>query len=68
MWVVDILTGMQTKTTSANVGFDGNWLSIFNWFRLKGGKHMLVSSETRKVEWKHRSCSSRCVNQTNDLH
>ena len=29
MWVVDILTGMQTKITSVNVGFDGNWLSVF---------------------------------------
>jgi hypothetical protein len=24
MWVVDILTSMQTKITSVNVGFDGN--------------------------------------------
>ena len=24
MWVVDILTGMQTKITSVNIRFDGN--------------------------------------------
>jgi hypothetical protein len=24
MWVVDVLTGMQTKITSVNVGSDGN--------------------------------------------
>jgi hypothetical protein len=24
MWVVDVLTGMQTKITSVNIGFDGN--------------------------------------------
>ena len=29
MWVVDILTGMQTKIASVNVRFDRNWLSVF---------------------------------------
>ncbi len=24
MWVVDVLTGMKTKITSVNIGFDGN--------------------------------------------
>ena len=67
MWVVDVLTGMKTKITSVNVGFDGNWLSIFIRFGPKGRKHMLVSPETQKVKWKHRSCSSRCVNRTKDL-
>jgi hypothetical protein len=28
-WVVDILTGMQSKIISVNVGFDGNWLRVF---------------------------------------
>ena len=56
MWVVDILTGMQTKITSVNVGFDGNWLSIFIRLGLKVRKHMLISTETRKVKWRHRSC------------
>ncbi len=46
MWVVDILTGMQTKITSVNVGFDGNWLSVFIRLRPKGRKHMLISTET----------------------
>ena len=58
MWVVDILSGMQTKITSVNVGFDGNWLSIFIRLGLKGRKHMLISTETRKVKWRHRSCLS----------
>ena len=66
MLVVNVLTGMQTKITSVNVGFDGNWLSIFIRFGPKGRKHMLISSETRKAKWKHRSCLSRFVNQTND--
>ena len=61
MWVVDILTGMQTKTTSANVGFDGHWLSVFIRLGPKGRKHMLISTETRKVKWRHCSCLSRCV-------
>jgi hypothetical protein len=67
MWVVDILTGMQTKITSVNAGFEGNWLSVFIRLRPKGRKHMLISMETRKVKWRHRSCLSRYVNQTNDL-
>jgi hypothetical protein len=58
MWVVDILTGMQTKITSVNVGFDGNWLSIFIRLGPKGRKHMLISTETRKVKWRRRSCLS----------
>ncbi len=49
MWVVDILTDMQTKITSVNVGFDGNWLSVFIRLRPKGRKYMLISTETRKV-------------------
>ena len=50
MWVVDILTSMQTKITSVNVGFDGNWLSIFSRIGPKGRKHMLISTETREVK------------------
>ena len=42
MWVVDILTGMQTKITSVNVGFDGNWLSFFIRLGPKCRKHMLI--------------------------
>ena len=49
MLVVNVLTGMQTKITSVNIGFDGNWLSIFIRFGPKGRKHMLISSETRKA-------------------
>ena len=67
MCVVDILTGMQTKITSVNVGFEGNWLSIFIRLGPKGRKHMLISTETHKVKWRCRSCLLRCVNQTNDL-
>ena len=67
MWVVDVLTGMKTKITSVNVGFDGNWLSIFIRFGPKGRKHMLVSLETWKVKLKHRSCLSPFVNRTNNL-
>ena len=48
MWVVDVLTGMQTNITSVNVGFDGNWLSVFIRFGPKGRKHMLISSECPK--------------------
>jgi hypothetical protein len=66
MWVVNILTGMQTKITSVNVGFDGNWLSVFIRLGPKGRKHMLISTETCKVKWRHRSCLSWCVDQTND--
>ncbi len=66
MWVVDVLTGMQTNITSVNVGFDGNWLSIFIRLGPKGRKHMLISTETLKVKWRHRSCLSQCVNRTND--
>jgi hypothetical protein len=66
MWVVDILTGMQTKITSVNVGFDGNWLSIFIRLGPKGRKHMLTSTETRNVKWRRRSCLLRCVNRTNN--
>ena len=51
MWVVDVLAGMKTNITSINKGFDRNWLSIFIRFRPKGRKHMLISSETRKVKW-----------------
>jgi hypothetical protein len=50
-WVVNILVGMKTNITSVNEGFDGNWLSIIIRFGLKGRKHMLISSETRKVKW-----------------
>ena len=56
MWVVNILTRMQMEITSVNVGFDGNWLSIFIRLGPKGRKHMLISTETRKVKWRHRSC------------
>ncbi len=66
MWVVDILTGIQTKITSVNVRFDGNWFSVFIRLGPKGRKHMLISTETCKVKWRHRSCLSRCVNQTNN--
>ena len=66
MWVVDVLTGMQTNITSVNIGFDKNWLSVFIRFGPKGKKHMLNSSETRKVKWRNRSCLSRCINQTNN--
>jgi hypothetical protein len=59
MWVVDILTGMQTKITSVNVGFDGIWLSIFIRLGRKNRKHMLISTETCKVKWRHRSCGTR---------
>ena len=62
MWVVDVLTGMQTKITSVNVGFDGNWLSVFIRLGPKGRKHMLISTDTHKVKWRHRSCLSLCVN------
>ncbi len=62
MWVVDVLTGMQTNITSVNIGFDGNWLSVFIRFEPKGRKHMLISSETRKVKWKHCSCLLRYIN------
>ena len=47
MWVVDVLTGMQTNITSVNVEFDGNGLSIFIRLGPKGRKHMLISLETR---------------------
>jgi hypothetical protein len=66
MWVVDILTGMQTKITSVNVGFDGHWLSIFIRLEPKGRKHMLISTKTCKVKWRRCSCLLQCVNQTND--
>jgi hypothetical protein len=66
MWVVNVLTGMQTNITSVSVWFDGNCLSIFIRLGSKGRKHMLISTETRKVKWRHCSCLSRCVNQTND--
>ena len=49
MWVVDVLADMKTNITSVNEGIDGNWLSIFIRFGPKGRKHMLISSETRKV-------------------
>ena len=42
MWVVDVMTGMQTKIISVNVGFDGNWLSVFTRLGSKGRKHMLI--------------------------
>ena len=51
MWVVNVLTGMQTNITSVNIGFDGNWLSVFIRFEPKGRKHMLISLETWKVKW-----------------
>jgi hypothetical protein len=63
MWVVDVLTGMKTNSTSVNKGFDGNWLSIFIRFGPKGRKHMLIFSETRKVKWTYRYCSSRYINR-----
>jgi hypothetical protein len=63
MWVVDVLAGMQTNITSVNVGFDGNWLSVFIRLGPKGRKHMLISSETRKVKGKHCSCLLRYVNR-----
>ena len=66
MWVVDVLTGMQTNITSVNIGFDKNWLSVFIRFGPKGRKHMLISLETRKIKLKQRSCLSPCVNQTNN--
>ena len=66
IWVVNVLTGMQTKITSVNVGFDRNWLSVLIRLGPKGRKHMLISTETRKVKWRHRSCLSQCVDQTND--
>jgi hypothetical protein len=44
------LVGMKTNITSVNEGFDGNWLSIIIRFGPKGRKHMLISSETRKVK------------------
>jgi hypothetical protein len=56
MWVVDVLTGMQTKITSVNIRFDGNWLSVFIRLGPKDRKHMLISSETRKVKWRRCSC------------
>ncbi len=59
MWVVDVLAGMKTNITSVNEGFDGNWLSIFIRFEPKGGKHMLISLETRKVKLTYCYCSSR---------
>jgi hypothetical protein len=65
--VVDILTEMQSKIISVNVGFDGNWLSVFIRLRPKGRRQMLISTKTRKVRCMHRSCLSRCVNRTNDL-
>ena len=40
MWVVDILTGIQTKITSVNVKFDGNWLSVFIRLKPKGRKRI----------------------------
>ena len=67
MWVVDILTGIQTKIISVNVGFDGNWLSVFIRLKPKGRRHMLISTETRKVKWRYRSCLLQCVDRTNDL-
>jgi hypothetical protein len=66
MWVVNILTGMQTKIISVNVGFDGNWLSVFIKLGPKGRRHVLISTDTCKVKWRHHSCLSRCVDQTND--
>ena len=63
MWVVGVLTGMQTNITSVNVGFDRNWLSVFIRFGPKGRKHMLISLETCKVKWKHCSCLSQYVNR-----
>jgi hypothetical protein len=61
MWVIDILTGMQIKITSVNVGFDRNWLSVFIRLGPKGRKHMLISTETCKVKWRHCSFLSGCV-------
>ena len=58
-WGVDVLTGMRTIITSVNEGFDGNWLNIFIWFGPKSRKHMLISSETRKVKWTYPYCPSR---------
>ena len=42
MWVVNVLTGVQTKITSVNVEFIGNWLSVFIRLGPKGRKHMHV--------------------------
>ncbi len=66
MWVVDILTGMQTKITSVNIRFDGNWLSVFIRLGLKDRKHMLISTETRNGKWRRRSCLSQSVYRTKD--
>jgi hypothetical protein len=66
MWVVDILTGMQTKIATVNVRFDGNWLSVFVRLGPKGRKHTLISTETCKVKWGRRSYLSGCVHQTNN--
>ena len=66
MWVVDVLTGIQTIITSVNVRFDGNWLSVFIRLGPKGRKHMFISTETGKVKWRCRSCLLRCVNQTSN--
>jgi hypothetical protein len=49
-WVVNVLVGMKTTITSVNEGFEGNWLSIIIRFGPNGRKHMLISSETRKVK------------------
>jgi hypothetical protein len=66
-WVIDILNDMQSKNISVNVGFDGNWLSVFIRLGPKGRRQMLISTETRKVKCIHRSCLSQCVDRTNDL-
>ena len=56
-WVIDNLNDIQSKIISVNVGFDGNWLSVFIRLGPKGRK-MLISTC---------SCLSQCVNQTNNL-
>ena len=65
-WVVDILSDMQSKIISVNIGFDGNWLSVFIRLGPKG-RRRLISTKTCKVKFMHCTCLSRCVDRTNDL-
>ena len=60
-WVVNILNDMQSTIISVNIGFDGNWLSVFIRLRPKGRRWVLIFTETHKVKCMHRSCLSRCV-------
>ncbi len=45
---------MQSSITSVGKGFDGNWVSIFIRLGPKGKRHMLITTETRKVRRMHR--------------